>query len=197
MNINFRRIFGTASAVAVLIGTGAAAAAVPASAQTAQPWPHWVAPASVTTAKIATVFDLDGRYTGGGSARPRITDVSNVLTVDMSSQHRPTAVGLVLSASTIVVTFPDVNQSFQGTLVAPGRIVWDNNTEWLKLPYVPNVTGDSLKEAVAAVAAAGFTAKTLQGTSCGSGPLSVSNQAPMAGTQADFGSQVRLTVSNC
>jgi hypothetical protein len=115
----------------------------------------------------------------------------------MSSQNRPTAVGLVLSANTIVVTFPDVNQSFQGTLVAPGRIVWNNNTDWLKLPYVPHVTGDSLKEAVAALKAAGFTAKTLQGPSCGSGPLFVSNQAPMAGTQADFGSQVRITMSNC
>ncbi|HEX6857282.1 MAG TPA: PASTA domain-containing protein [Streptosporangiaceae bacterium] len=96
-----------------------------------------------------------------------------------------------------MVTFPDVNQSFQGTLVAPGRIVWNNNTDWLKLPYVPDVTGDSLKEAVAALKAAGFTAKTRQGPSCGSGPVVVSTQAPMAGTQADSGSQVRITKSNC
>ena len=93
--------------------------------------------------------------------------------------------------------FPDVSAWFRGTLVAPGTILWSNNTIWQKLPYVPDVTGDSLKDAVAALKAAGFTAKTLQGPSCGSGPLSVLNQAPMAGTQADSGSQVRITMSNC
>jgi hypothetical protein len=193
MNIDFRRILGTASAVAVLMGTGAAAVAAPAGAQPARPWPQAVAAAP----QIATVIDLNGTYKDNGSGRPRITVTGDILTVDLSSQNRPPATGLVFDDHTILVIFPDVSAWFRGTLVAPGTILWSNNTIWQKLPYVPDVTGDSLKDAVAALKAAGFTAKTLQGPSCGSGPLSVLNQAPLAGTQADSGSQVRITMSNC
>jgi hypothetical protein len=193
MNIDFRRILGTASAVAVLMGTGAAAVAAPAGAQPARPWPQAVAAAP----QIATVIDLNGTYKDNGSGRPRITVTGDILTVDLSSQNRPPATGLVFDDHTILVIFPDVSAWFRGTLVAPGTILWSSNTVWQKLPYVPDVTGDSLKDAVAALKAAGFTAKTLQGPSCGSGPLSVLNQAPLAGTQADSGSQVRITMSNC
>jgi hypothetical protein len=193
MNIDFRRILGTASAVAVLMGTGAAAVAAPAGAQPARPWPQAVAAAP----QIATVIDLNGTYKDNGSGRPRITVTGDILTVDLSSQNRPPATGLVFDDHTILVIFPDVSAWFRGTLVAPGTILWSSNTIWQKLPYVPDVTGDSLKDAVAALKAAGFTAKTLQGPSCGSGPLSVLNQAPLAGTQADSGSQVRITMSNC
>jgi hypothetical protein len=193
MNIDFRRILGTASAVAVLMGTGAAAVAAPAGAQPARPWPQAVAAAP----QIATVIDLNGTYKDNGSGRPRITVTGDILTADLSSQNRPPATGLVFDDHTILVIFPDVSAWFRGTLVAPGTILWSSNTIWQKLPYVPDVTGDSLKDAVAALKAAGFTAKTLQGPSCGSGPLSVLNQAPLAGTQADSGSQVRITMSNC
>jgi hypothetical protein len=193
MNLNFRRICGTASAAAVLMGTGVLAVAAPASAQSARPWPG-----SVATAQIATVFDLNGIFTDGGSARPRITNVSNVLTVDMSSQNRPTAVGLVLSTNQIVVTFPDVNWSFHGTLVPPGRIVWDNNTDWVKLPYVPSVINMPATRAGQVLQAAGFTAKTVLGHRCGNAPpLVVSEQDPKAEAQAEAGSQVVITMSNC
>lgn len=192
MKINVRRICGAASAVAVLMGTGVLAVAGPASAQPVSPWPK-----TVPAAPIATVFVLGGSYTDGGSARPRITDVNNVLTVDMSSQHRPTATGLVLGTSKIRVTFPDVNQTFDGTLVPPGWIVWNNSTEWLKLPYVPDVINMPVKDAAAALRAAGFTVKTQNGPVCGTQPAVVIQQLPKAGAQADFGSQVRITLSNC
>jgi PASTA domain len=192
MKLTIRRIFGAASALAALMGTGVLAVTAPASARSAQPWPH-----AVVTAQTATVFDLNGTFKDNGSARPRITVVNDVLTVDLSSQNRPPAYGLVFDDHTILVIFPDINAWFRGTLVAPGTILWSNNTIWQKLPYVPDVTGDSLNEAVAALKAAGFTAKTLQGPSCGSGPLFVLHQAPLAGTQADSGSQVRVTMSNC
>jgi hypothetical protein len=116
----------------------------------------------------------------------------------MSSQNRPTATGHILDDHTITVFFPDVNAEFRGTLVAPGWILWDNNTLRQKLPSVPDVTGDPLKDAVAALKAAGFTVKTQQqGQSCGNANWVVISQAPGAGAQADPGSQVRITLSNC
>ena len=104
MNLSFRRIAGSASAVAVLMGIGVLATAAPAGAQTAQPWPHAM-PAVQTT----TAFNLDGTYTDGGIARPRIThNNDDTLTVDMSSQNRPIARGWVISPTQILVDFPDV-----------------------------------------------------------------------------------------
>ncbi len=39
----------------------------------------------------------------------------------MSSQHRPTATGVVINADTILITFPDAG-TFAAKLVAPGTI---------------------------------------------------------------------------
>ena len=89
----------------------------------------------MATAQIATVFDLNGTYKDNGSARPRITVVGDILTVDLSSQNRPPAYGLIFDDHTILVIFPDVSAWFRGTLVAPGTILWSNNTIWQKLPY--------------------------------------------------------------
>jgi hypothetical protein len=192
MNINVRRILGTASAVAVLMGTGAAALAAPAGAQSAQPWPHVAA-----APQVATGFDLNGTYKDNGSARPRITVSGNIFTVDLSSQNRPPAYGLIFDDHTIMVIFPDVSAWFRGTLVAPGTILWSNNTIWQKLPYVPDVTGQSANSATTALRAAGFTAKTQAGPSCGTGPGVVIRQTPAGGAQADAGSQVTIVISDC
>jgi hypothetical protein len=194
MNINFRRIFGTASAVAVLMGAGVLAVAAPASAQSARPWPGAVTPASVTP-----VFDLNGVYTDGGSARPRITDVNDTLTVDMSSQNRPTASGVVVSTTMILVVFPDEAPHWGTLVAATGRIIWDNGSRWQKLTTVtvPDVIGLPVNKAVPPLKAAGLTVQTQNGPVCGSQPKVVIKETPAAGTQAVAGSQVRITVSNC
>src|SRR5262249_11424904 len=126
VTVSLRRICVTFSAALALTGAAVLAAATPASARRA--------PVAVTAAMpaIATVFDLNGRYTDGVSARPRITDVSDRLTIDMSYAHRPTATGIVINASTILVTFPD-DATYTGTLLAPGTIVWSNRSLWFKL----------------------------------------------------------------
>ncbi|MGW3631191.1 hypothetical protein ACWD7F_13660 [Streptomyces sp. NPDC005122] len=76
----------------------------------------------------ATIFDLNGRWLGGG---PVITVNEASVSVDMSAYGRPTATGTVTSTSTIRVTFPDDN-TFTGVLQAPNKILWSNNTVWTK-----------------------------------------------------------------
>jgi PASTA domain-containing protein len=144
------------------------------------------------------VFDLNGTFKDNGSARPRITVVNDVLTVDLSSQNRPPAYGLVFDDHTILVIFPDINAWFRGTLVAPGTILWSNNTIWQKLPYVPNVIGQPMNDASAALKAAGFRVRTTQSRPiCSGNSWFVTQQTPAGNTQADPGSKVRITVSNC
>jgi hypothetical protein len=136
MTMTHRRARWTLGAVAVLIATALLSSAAPASSRGA--------PRSSAAALDAavTVFDLNGTYTDGGSARPRITDVNDVLTIDMSSQHRPTATGVVINSDTIIVTFPD-DRAYRAKLVAPGTIRWSNGAEWRKLVLVavPAVIG--------------------------------------------------------
>ena len=193
MKLNVRRIFGAASAMAMLVGAGVLAVAAPASARSARPWPH-----AVVTAQAATVFDLNGTFKDNGSARPRVTVANDVLTVDLSSQNRPPAYGLVFDDHTILVIFPDISAWFRGTLVAPGTILWSNNTIWQKLPYVPDVIGQPMNDASAALKAGGFTVQTAQSRPiCSGKSWFVIQQTPAGNTQADPGSQVRITVSNC
>ena len=73
----------------------------------------------VVPAAIATVTDLRGIWTDGGSAFPVISESGTDLSIDMSSQHRPTAHGSVIDSQTITVTFAD-DATFTGTLHAPG-----------------------------------------------------------------------------
>ena len=54
-----------------------------------------------------------------------------------------------------------------------------------------------LKDAVAALKAAGFTAKTQAWALLWQRAGVVIRQTPAAGTQADPGSQVTITISNC
>ena len=85
----------------------------------------------VVPAAIATVTDLRGIWTDGGSAFPVISESGTDLSIDMSSQHRPTAHGSVIDSQTITVTFAD-DATFTGTLHAPGTIVWSNGSSWTK-----------------------------------------------------------------
>lgn len=189
MKINIRRICSTSGAVIALIGAGALAFAAPANAQPAQ---RSVRPAVAGT---TTVFDVNGIYTDLGSARLRITDVNNILTIDMSSQHRPDATGVVINADTILVTFPD-DATYPAKLVAPGTIRWSNGSVWQKLAVVavPDVTGLMKAQAVAALQSAGLTAQAQTQFTCET-PGSVVRQIPAAGTQVVSGSLVQIFIA--
>ena len=97
--INIRELSTVLSAVTALLGVALVAAAAPASARPA-PTPK----PSAVAASTPLVFDINGSYTDGGSARPVISDVNDILTVDMSSQHRPNASGIVINSGASAVS---------------------------------------------------------------------------------------------
>lgn len=84
-------------------------------------------------APATTIFDLNGAWTDGLSARPVITVLDRAITVNMSALGRPNARGTVVDASNITVTFPD-DATYTARLIAPGTILWSNNSTWTKLP---------------------------------------------------------------
>ena len=146
------RAFGT---VVLLAAVGLLTTVTPARAQ-----PAPAAGPRATAQLTPTVFDLNGTYTDGGSARPVISNVNDILTIDMSSQHRPAASGIVLSSDTILSTFPD-DATYGAKLVAPGTIMWSNGSAWQKLPppslvVVPDVVGLDRHTAISTLSAAGF-----------------------------------------
>lgn len=192
MKINIRRICGTFSAVVVLIAAGILAIAAPASAR---PAPQSVIPAMTGT---TTPFDLNGIYTDLGSARPWISDVNDILTIDMSSQNRPTATGFVIDADTIWVTFPDDPHSpYTGRLVSPGTINWSNNSVWKKLAIVvvPDVIDLPKAQAIAAVQSAGLNPVVQSEFSCDTVPGRVVQQLPAAGAQTVPGALVQIFIA--
>ena len=89
----------------------------------------------------ATVLNLAGDWTAGGAAVARISIDVQDLTVDMSAFHRPKAHGSIVDWDKITVKFPDDGQ-FTGTLEAPRRIRWSNNTVWTKVvPTIIDLNG--------------------------------------------------------
>jgi hypothetical protein len=190
MKINLRRICGTSSAVVALIGAGVLAVAAPASAQPAQRSVRWAMAATTTP------FDLNGIYTDLGSSRLRISDVNDILTIDMSSQHRPNATGVVVNSDTILVTFPD-DATYPAKLVSPGTIRWSNGSVWQKLAVVavPDVTGLLKAQAVTALQSAGLTAVAQNRTTCDTAAGHVDQQIPAAGAQAVPGSLVQIFIA--
>jgi len=90
-------------------------------------------------AKAAALpFNINGPWTDNGSAKPNITAASNVLVIDMSYAHRPSATGAVIDASSILVTFPDAG-TFIGTFAAPTVLRWSNGSVWQKVYTGPTV----------------------------------------------------------
>jgi hypothetical protein len=154
----------------------------------------FAAPASAAT---ATVFNLNGTYSDGGSARPVITNVNDNLTIDMSSQHRPNASGFVLAVDRILVSFPD-DTTYLATLLAPGTILWSNGSAWSLTRSVPNLFGLTETGAVAAIRAAGFvpgTRSTFADHLCTfPNKPAVGSQSPQAGAAALPGSAVGYTI---
>lgn len=151
---------------------------------------------AAVAAATPLVFDVNGTFTDGGSARPVITDVDDILTVDMSSQHRPTATGVVINSDTILVTFPD-DTTYTAKLQAPNVIRWSNGSTWQKLTLrVPDVNDDTLPTATSVLHSTGFavgTVKSVIDRTCDHNKT-VSQQNPAAGTLALAGTAVNLTI---
>jgi hypothetical protein len=191
MKIHIRRMSGALSAAMLLAGVGMLASVTPASAQYASTSAH-----AVIAATTPTLFDLNGTYTDGGSARPVISDLNDILTVDMSSQHRPTASGVVISSDTIVVTFPD-DATYGAKLVAPGTIRWSNGSTWRKLTFatVPDTVGFSQAVATSDLQSAGFLVTTGTTFTCDTRQGNVASQTPPGGTSAMQGSIVNIQIA--
>jgi hypothetical protein len=174
----------------LLAGAGMLASITQASAHSA---PTSDAAIAATT---PTLFDLNGTYTDGGSAHPVISDLNDILTVDMSSQNRPTASGIVINGDTIIVTFPD-DTAYGAKLVAPGTIRWSNGATWRKLTFatVPDVVGLSQAVATSALQSAGFAVTTGTTITCDTVQGDVDSQAPQGGTSAVQGSTVKIFIA--
>ncbi|NUW31830.1 PASTA domain-containing protein [Nonomuraea sp. SMC257] len=152
---------------------------------------------AANAAATPLVFDVNGTFTDGGSARPVISDVNDVLTVDMSSQHRPTATGVVINSDTILVTFPD-DATYTAKLQAPNTIRWSNGSTWQKLNLVrvPNVLDETKAAATSILTSAGLAVGTVRKVvdlTCNHNNT-VSDQTPAPGTLAAPGSAVDLTI---
>jgi hypothetical protein len=191
MKINIRRTLGALSAGMLLAGAGMLASVTPASAHSAPASAH-----AAIAATTPTLFDLNGTYTDGGSARPVISDLNDILTVDMSSQHRPTASGVVINSETIIVTFPD-DATYGAKLVAPGTIRWSNGSTWRKLTFatVPDVVGLSQAVATSVLQSSGFVVTTGTTVTCDTKQGNVDSQTPPGGTSAIQGSTVNIKIA--
>lgn len=151
-------------AVGLVVGlmlTALFATAVGASAQSAP-----VPTRAATTAATPLLSDINGTYSDGGSARPVISNVNDILTVDMSSQRRPTATGIVINSDTILVTFPD-DTTYTAKLQAPSTIRWSNGSTWQKTTLVPDVRGNSVSGARSILNSSGFVVGTVTHSSTG------------------------------
>ncbi len=78
------------------------------------------------------VLNLSGTWTDGRGPGPVISVQGQFITVDMSRFNRPTAHGTFIDENHISVTFPD-DRTYTATLLAPGTILWSNNSVWSKL----------------------------------------------------------------
>ncbi len=77
----------------------------------------------------ATRFAGSWQYEGKWG--PRITQLGDNLSVDMSRYSRPTATGNVTTPSTASIQFPD-DATHTATLVSPSCVQWSNGTTWTK-----------------------------------------------------------------
>lgn len=178
----FKRI-GVLSAALLFAGSALVASATGAGAAPAR------------AAAVTTVFDLNGTFSDNGAARPRIRNVDDILTVDMSSQGRPTATGVVIDSVTILVTFPD-DGTYTAKLQLPGTIRWSNSSYWYKTRPVPNVKFLTAADAGAVLNRNGFTlgsVTTFVDRSCDYIDL-VGRQSPAAGAAAIPGSRVGVSI---
>jgi len=83
------------------------------------------------TKVLRTVFDLNGAWSAGDRTAV-ISENRASFTVDMSDWQRPSASGIVLSDTSVRVTFPD-DQTYVGTIDGQAKTIkWSNDTVWRK-----------------------------------------------------------------
>jgi hypothetical protein len=87
-------------------------------------------------ATVQTIINLNGQWAVGGSPGPVISVNGNSISIDMSALKRPTAIGTIVSTSSITVDFPD-DKSYTATLQAPNIIRWSNNSVWTNVAIQP------------------------------------------------------------
>jgi hypothetical protein len=189
--VNIRERSTVLCAVTALLGVALVTAAAPAIAR-----PATTPKPAAGAASTAVVFDINGSYTDGGSARPVISDINDILTVEMSSQHRPNANGVVINSDTIVVTFPD-DAAYGAKLLAPDTIRWSNGSTWRKLTFasVPDVVGSTAAAATTLLHSAGFTVASRTQLTCDERPGRVARQTPSGGTSVPVGSTVAIYIA--
>jgi hypothetical protein len=88
-------------------------------------------------AAITPVFDLNGKYTAGGAPGPIIHLSGNIISVDMSAYHRPSATGTLILPTYGRITFPDDKSVPNGTydvyFTAPNTVAFQQNkSTWQK-----------------------------------------------------------------
>lgn len=179
------KLRGISALSAVLVIAGSALVGTGVSAHAA------ATPAAAT----ALIFDINGTFSDTGTARPKIKNVDDILTVDMSSQGRPTATGVVINSDTILVTFPD-DGTYSAKLRLPGTIRWSNNSNWYKTKPVPNVKWLTTSDAEDVLSRNGFALGTVSSfvdRTCNYIDL-VGRQSPGAGAAAIPGSRVNVSV---
>jgi hypothetical protein len=99
---------------------------------------RYIANTSITsTAVITPVFDLNGKYSAGGAPGPVIHLSGNIITVDMSAYHRPTASGVLITPTHAQITFTDdktvPNGRYDVLLTAPNTLLFQQNkSTWQK-----------------------------------------------------------------
>jgi PASTA domain len=176
-----------------------------------QPYPvyGWLKVSWVDLRQVAasTLIDLNGTWAVGGVPGPIIASDGHTLSIDMSSIHRPNAIGVVVLPSLISVTFPD-DQTYKATLTPPNTILWSNNSTWTKvtspspppppppppppITTVPDVSGMAATLASKVLIASGLVAQF-------SGPNTakswVFSQSPSAGARVAPGSVVKMVLS--
>jgi hypothetical protein len=183
MRTGIRRTFGVLCAALTLAGVGLVAPAVPASAHQGCP-------------DAPTSFDINGDYSVGGPARPRICTRYNLLTVDLSAFGRPTANGVVHNRYTISVTFPDDTTHYAHLDYQTRTINWLNGTVWTQVTArpVPHLQGLDVERARSVLNAAGFilgSQRTIR--ICGYDGV-IYSQTPAGGALANPGTLVNVTV---
>jgi hypothetical protein len=119
MRITILNKLGALAAALVLAGVGLLAAT-------------GIAAAGQVTSAAEPAFNLNGFWTDYGTARPSISTSNGNVFVNMSYAHRPTGTGVVVDATTIVVTYPDAG-TLIGKLQTTNVIHWSDNSTWAKV----------------------------------------------------------------
>jgi hypothetical protein len=75
--------------------------------------------------------NFSGKWTHGGTTTISISEKQKLLTVRLPNRPAATGFEVDLYAPTINVFFPD-DAAFTGVLVGKNKILWSNDTTWIR-----------------------------------------------------------------